>query len=159
MGAVESTDATVESYLSTLGETYSSFAVNQTTLAVCSARYEREVEHAGAGCITVYTKVHNDSSEVLHVDEDESLELPSTTIQGLHRLEPAAREAVEETAGIECSLARLEQATIFGIRDADDPSRGTVYSLAVVFEATYESGPVEDEAVWQPTTDLQAMYA
>ena len=119
MGAVENTGETVESHLSVLGETYSSFPVNQTTLAVRSSRYEREVEHAESGCITVYTKVHNDSSEVLHVDEEDSLELPSTTTT-VDELEPAAREAVKETVGIECTLTGLEQATIFGIRDADD---------------------------------------
>ena len=159
MGAVENTCATVESYLSTLGETYSTFPVNQMTLAVRPSRYEREVEHAGAGCITVYTKVHNDSKEVLHVDDAESVELPSTTTTAVEALEPAAREAVEETVGIECRLSGIEQATIVGVRDAEDPERTTVYSLAVVFEATHESGTVNGEAVWQSTTDLQAMYA
>ena len=155
MGAVEQSYATVESYLSALDESYDSFSVNQTTLAVSSGRYEREREKAGAGRVDLYAKVTNDNSEVLHVEQEDSLGLPATTTTE-ETFEHAACTAVSELTGVDCRIVDVEQATILGIRDADDRARETVYRLAVVFEATHRSGTVNGNAVWESTVEKEA---
>lgn len=143
--------ASVESYLSSLDETYGSFSTNQTTLGVSSDRYERERERAGH--LEIYTKVRNERSEVLHVRNEGSLELPSTTTT-TEQFEQVASSIVENLAGIECRIEDVERATILGVRDAGNTARETVYSLSVVFEATHRSGSANENAVWKEATEL-----
>jgi len=150
MGVVERSYAAVESYLSVLDQSYGSFSVNQTTVAVSQSRYEREREKAGAGSVDVYTKVRNDESELLHVQNAETLELPSTTVTD-EEFERAAATAVENETGIDCRIVDVEQATILGVRNIDDDSHKTVYRLAVVFEASHSSGSISSDAEWQET--------
>lgn len=158
MGVVKRSSAAVESYLSALDETYGSFSVNQTTLAVETSRYEHEREKAGAGRVDIYTKVHNDQSEVLHLQQEETLELPSATVSD-KEFESAATSAVEDRTGIECEVTGIDQATILGVRDINDDSRETVYRLAIVFEATHNSGSVDNTAVWEKQpTEFEPVY-
>jgi hypothetical protein len=151
MGVVEQSCAAVESYLSMLDQSYGSFSVNQTTVAVSQSRYEREREKAGDGSVDVYTKVRNDESEVLHVQNEETRELPSATVTDAE-FERAAATAVETEAGVDCRITGVEQATILGVRNIDDDTHKTVYRLAVVFEASYTSGSVTGDAEWHDTT-------
>jgi hypothetical protein len=159
MGAVEQTYARVESHLATIEEHYGSISVNQTTISVSPERFERERELVDDGCIDVYTRVEDDG-EILHVESDEEPpELPSATADSVGAIEAKACSAVKAAAGIECTLTALTEATIVGIRDAEDQSRGTIYSLAVVFEATYEAGTPADDATWQAEGEKVPGYA
>lgn len=149
MGAVEQSYEAVESYLSTLDESYDSFTVNQRTLAVPTAQYEREREHAIAGTVDLYTKVRNDDSEILHVREEDELVLPSAKTATM-MFERVATNAVEERTGVTCRVDGVAETTILGIHDATD-AHETVYRLAVVFEATRQAGTPGKEAVWHAT--------
>lgn len=159
MGAVEESYARVESHLDTLGDVYSSYSTNQTTIAVDPGRYEREASRAENGSIDVYTKVTNDAGEILHVGECDGQELPSATAGSVSSLESTARAAVDEAVGLECTLDGLETATILGIHDADDDSREPIYHLAVVFEASVASDPVETDGSWQEGLQPDGLFA
>lgn len=159
MGAVERSYAIVESHIETLGEAYGSFSINQTTIAVDEQRYEQELAQADATEIAVYAKVHNESSEVLYLPEGDSLQLPSTTASSVENVEPAARETIRESVKAECDFGGLDAATILGVRDADNESRDTIYSLAVFFEASVADDAVNVEAQWQKGLEADRLFA
>lgn len=152
MGVVEQSRAAVEEQLSALEERYSQFSVNQTTFSVSTARYERERNTLDAGQIDVYTKVRNETGNVLH--RNETPELPATQVTDIDTIETAAQQSVEETVGVECTVTGLEEATILGIHDAGNADRETIYSLAVVFTATHETGTPDETALWQSEVSL-----
>lgn len=157
MGVVEQSQETVETYLSTLEESYDSFPVNQTTLTVPTAEYERELERANEGCVDLYTKIENGNSDVLHVRNDGDLVLPWTRTcrDAIWR---AAVSSVEESTGISCRLDGVEQATILGIHDADSEHEA-VYRLAVVFQGVTETGSTNSNAVWHSTAEVPEIVA
>lgn len=159
MGAVERSYAIVESHIETLDEAYSSFSINQTTIAVDQERYEQELAAADATEIAVYAKVHNESSEVLYLPEGDSLQLPSTTVSSVENVGPAAREAIRESVQVECEFGGLDAATILGVRDADDESRDTIYSLAVFFDAFVADEAVNVDAQWQERIEADRLFA
>lgn len=159
MGAVERSYAVVESQIETLGEAYSSFSINQTTVAVDQERYEQELAQSDATEIAVYAKVHNESSEVLYLPEGDSLRLPSTTASSVENVESAARDAIQETVEVECDFGGLDAATILGVRDAGDDSRDTIYSLAVFFEAFVADEAVTVDARWQKGLETDRLFA
>ena len=151
MGAVEQSYESVEAYLSTLDESYDSFTINQTTLAVSSARYERERERAIAGAVDLYTKVRNDDCEVLHLRKQDELVLPSTRT-ATTPLEHVATEMVEGRTGVTCQIDGVEHATILGIHDGG-ADHATIYRLLVVFEAQHTDGSPAENAVWQSKSE------
>lgn len=151
MGVVEQSQETVEEYLSALEESYQSFPVNQTTVAVSVDEYQRERERADAGSVDSYAKVENEGGEVLHLDEGD-LALPSArTSEG--NIERVTVDAVEESTGITPRIEDIEQATILGIHDTESDHE-TVFRLAVVFEASHRSGSPTADAVWHPSAEL-----
>jgi len=149
MGVVEQSSGAVESYLTTLEETYGSFAINQRTVAVPAEQYEREREKSGAGQIDVHAKVENDQSEVLYVEDNGTTALPSTTTTAHDSLKPAIQAEIFKIAGIECLLSDISAVTILGVRDADNEGRKTVYRLAVLFDGNHKSGSINDHAEWK----------
>jgi hypothetical protein len=157
MGAVEHSSDTVEEQLSVLKEVYDSFSVNQTTVSVAPSQYERVAAVAERGDIEVYAAVRNDDGDVLHAGDGDESELPSGTASAVDELERAARAAVREAADIEWTLAGVDRAHIRGVRDADDESRDTVYSLAVVVEGRAES--TDDQLVWESSAEPQLVGA
>jgi ADP-ribose pyrophosphatase YjhB (NUDIX family) len=153
MGVVEQSSATVESCLSMLEESYGSFSINQTTLSVPEAEYEQAITEARKDRIDVYAKVQNDDAEVLHVRDQNTPTLPSTTTSSDGSLEREAKTAVQQRTGIECSITAVEQATILGITNDDDADSDTIYRLAVLFEARYDAGAVNENGVWQQSAN------
>ncbi|WP_436900921.1 hypothetical protein [Halovenus halobia] len=149
MGVVEQTSGAVESQLSALEESYGSFSVSQRTVTVPTAQYENRRGEDGCQQIDLYAKVHNEQSEVLHVEREGPTVLPSaeTTIDA--ELERVARQTVETEAGVTCQIDGVDAVTILGLQDATDTDRETVYTLAVVFEAQYTDGAPDDPAVWK----------
>lgn len=148
MGAVERSSSVVESQLSVLEESYGSFPVNQRTVSVPTAQYERKRRRADEE-IELYAKVTNDESEVLHVRVDGDRVLPSTTAPVDGRPERAIRSTVAERTGIECRVEGVHGATILGLQDADDPERESVYRLGVIYEADRTGGSLAPDADWQ----------
>lgn len=155
MGAVEQSYEAVESYLSTLERSYDSFGVNQTTLAVEPRRYERERERALAGSVDVYTRVVNDSGEVLRVHRESDLVLPATRT-ATEPFERVARAAVEEQTGVDCRIDGLDEVTILGIRNRAN-GHDSVYRLAIVFEASPRTGSTNGDAVWHSGSQEAAL--
>lgn len=151
MGVVERSSANVEAYISMLEEVYNTFSVNQTTISASESQYEQAREAAREDQVDVYAKVQNESDEVLHVERGDTLALPSTTIAVEGSLEFGVCSAVEDWAGIECSITGVEQATILGITNAEDDDCGTIYRLAVLFEGIHDAGSIDENAVWQQT--------
>lgn len=149
MGVVEQTSGAVESQLSALEESYGSFSVNQRSVTVPTEQYERKRGRDGCEQVDLYIKVENDDSEALHVDEDGAAVLPSTETTIDTMLERAARTTVEETTGVDCRIEGIEAVTILGLRDGNDTDRETVYTLAVLFEASHASGETGPDADWQ----------
>ncbi|MXR52519.1 hypothetical protein GRX03_12990 [Halovenus sp. WSH3] len=149
MGVVEQTSGAVESQLSALEESYGSFSVNQRTVTVPTAEYERKRNESGCKELDVHAKVLNDKTEVLYVDEDGREVLPSTTTTFDVELHRVARQTVDEMAGITCQIDGLEAVTILGLHDGNDESRETVYTLAVLFEGEHTSGTAGAGAVWK----------
>jgi hypothetical protein len=153
MGVVEQSSATVESCLSMLEEHYGSFSINQTTLSVPEDEYEQARAEARDEQIDIYAKVRNDDAEVLHVQDQNAVTLPSTTTSGTSSLEQDAKTTVQQRTGIECSISAIEQATILGIANDDDADSDTIYRLAVLFEACHDDGAVNENGVWQQTVN------
>jgi len=151
MGVVERSSANVKSCIAALEESYSSFSINQTSIAVSPAQYEQACEEAREDRIDLYAKVRNDDAEVLHVQKQDAVALPSTSTAVDRSLELAVCDAVAEVTGVECSITAVDRATIIGISNAEDDDCGTIYRLAIVFEATRESGTANADAVWQRT--------
>ncbi|SDJ74771.1 hypothetical protein SAMN05216226_108145 [Halovenus aranensis] len=152
MGVVEQSQETVEEYLSALEESYRSFPVNQTTVAVAVEKYQRERERAVAGSVDSYAKVTNEADDVLHLEEDGDLRLPSArTSDG--EIGRATVDAVEHSTGVTPRIDGIEQATILGIHDTGS-AHETVFRLAVIFEATRQAGSPNADAVWHSTAEI-----
>jgi ADP-ribose pyrophosphatase YjhB (NUDIX family) len=86
---------------------------------------------------------------VLHVEENGTSTLPSTTVQMDESLEPTIRSTVAEKAGIECRIQDLAAVTILGLHNEDDGECETLYRLGVIFEATKEGGTAGERAIWK----------
>lgn len=152
MGVVEQSSANVERCLSMLEESYGSFSINQTSLAVPQAEYEQAKKEARDDRIDIYAKVKNDDSEVLHVRQQDTVTLPSTTSSPDGPIEREAKRAVQQRTGVECSISGVEQATILGITN-DDGGSETIYRLAVLFGASHDDGALKENAIWQQTVE------
>jgi len=133
-----------------LEESYSTFSVNQRTLSVSPSQYEQARAAARDDRVDVYVKVENENAEVLHMVDGEALTLPSTTAAADGSIELSVRSAVENATGVACSITAVERATILGISNAEDDC-GTIYRLAILFEAIQEGGAANEDAVWQRT--------
>ncbi|PSP36914.1 hypothetical protein BRD08_05250 [Halobacteriales archaeon SW_10_66_29] len=151
MGVVERSSANVESCLAALEESYSTFSVNQTSIEVSPSQYAQARAEAREDRVDLYAKVRNDDGEVLHVRKQDAVALPSTTTPVDRSLELAVCEAVADRTGVECSVTAVDRATIVGISNAEDVASGTIYRLAVLFEAAHDAGRGNDDVVWQQT--------
>ncbi|MFB6183276.1 MAG: NUDIX hydrolase [Haloarculaceae archaeon] len=137
----------VASRIERLEETYESFPVNQTTLAVPARGYERALERSKKGLADVYIEVYNDDGEVLLVHSEGSREIPRGQTKSNESLEAGARREVRESAGVECTIEDIHQATIFGVVDEDDADRDPVYRLVVVFVGRFEGAVTKGASV------------
>lgn len=153
MGAVDDSHAGVEGYLSELEQAYREFAVHQTTVTVPPARYE-SIRDGSGGNVDLYAKVYNADAEILHVEVDNSLDLPGTTAEWHSSLEQPLVAAVHEQTGVRCSVRTLEQATILGIRDETRKTQETLYRLAVLFDCEWEADTPDEGTVWQESVTL-----
>ncbi|MEF8937977.1 MAG: hypothetical protein V5A32_08495, partial [Halovenus sp.] len=116
MGAVEQSSGVVESYLSTLEESYGSFSINQRTVALSAEQYTEEDDREAT--VELQIQVENEDAEVLYVEECGTLRLRSTTVSMTESLEPTVKSTVAEKAGIECRIQELDTVTILGLHNA-----------------------------------------
>jgi len=151
MGVVEQSSSNVEESIAMLEESYSSFSINQKTLSVAPSQYEEVRAAAREDRLDAYAKVRNGDDEVLHITREDSLVLPSTTTPAGSSLEADICAAVTDGTGVDCSITDVEQATILGISNAEDDDCGTIYRLAILFEATLDGGTAHDDVVWERT--------
>ena len=146
MGVAARSHEAIEDRIAGLQETYGSMTVNQTTVSLPGERFESVADRYAGGLVDAYVAVENGHDGVLHVADDDGLELPGTAPGANEPLERGARRAVEDATGVRCRIDGLREVTITGIRNAD--SGKTVYRLVVVFSAEYLDGPVGDQAEW-----------
>jgi len=148
MRAVELSGERVADRLGALEEAYAPFPVNQTTLSVSEAAYERARERCAAGFADVYVQVYNGADEVLLVEHDGEWVVPHAEPARSERLEGGTRRALAEQTGVECRLTALERVTILGVRHEDDPQREPVYRLVAVFAAERTGGAPQEGVAW-----------
>jgi hypothetical protein len=149
----------IEAHIDHLEALFGSFPVNQTTVSLSEERYERARTDRDRR-LDAYVEVRNDDADVLHVDADESVELPSASVTVDGDIERQLRRHVRERTGVEPTLDGIEQATIAGIRNDDSEDSETVYRLVVVFSAHRERGQAGHDAVWQSAHDaVRPRYA
>jgi len=148
MGIAERSRARVEDLLSDLERSYDSFPVNQTTLTLPAERYERARREYGDGAVDTYVRIANDDGEVLQVTEDGQTALPGVVGYPDDAFERDLERRVERQTGVECSIDGLDEVTIAGLGNADDPDEATFYRLLVVYQASYRGGEPAEGAEW-----------
>jgi len=160
MGVPERSRERVEAKLDEFEDLYGSFVVNQTTITLPDDQYTKLRERGNPNPVAAYVAVYNDDDEILHVDVDGDHELPGIAAQLGGSLEPALKTEVADTAAVDCVVDSLDQVTIAGLRNADDPNAETLYNLVVVFHATHEAGVPAEGAEWFETTAaVEPIYA
>lgn len=159
MGIPERSRERVEEYIAGLEEAYGSVPVNQTTVSLPAERYDavRECEREMGGFVDVYAQVHNAEWGVLHVGRD--ADLPGVRVAIDESPEARVRQAVREQAGVECTIERVERATIAGTRNGDDPDCGTLYHVVLVFSGRHTAGRPDANAVWQSSPSTVQVLA
>lgn len=143
----------VGQYIDLLESRYGRFAVNQTTVTVPAAGYERARERVDRGFIDAYVRVWNDDGEALHFRCEDAFALSD----GDATLEASVRAAVRSETGVDATIAGVDSVTIAGIRNEDDADAAAVYRLLVLFDADHRDGDLEStasngECDGQPTT-------
>ena len=161
MSVAEVTRERVEERLGALEEDYSGFPVNQTTIAVSRAAYERASERCEDGIVDAYVQLYNERDDVLLVEDDDEWVVPHGEPRTDERIVAGTERAVREQTGVECTLDDLSRVTILGVRDEDDPDRPPMYRMITVFsaetdcEAVASADPSEvattDGSRWHPT--------
>lgn len=148
MSVAEVSRERVEERLAALEESYSSFPVNQTTLTVTGAVYERARERCRGRLVDVYVQVFDDDENVLLVEGDGSWVVPHCEPESDERLEAGARRALGEETEVDCRITGLRRATILGVLDEEAPERAPVYRLVAVFVGEHVDGLPGEGAAW-----------
>lgn len=148
MPAAELSRNRVEERLGALEEAYASFTVDQTTLSVSPAAYERARERCDRELEEVYVRVYNEDDDVLLVQGNGEWVVPRATPDADVPLERGACDALAEQTGVECRITGLERVTILGLRHEEDPDRAAVYRLVPVFVAERTAGSPDANASW-----------
>lgn len=158
MGAVEQSSDQIESYLSSLEESYGSVSIDQRTMTVSPEQYAHE--HETDDVVEVHVKVTNEADEVLHIEADGTPTLPSTTVALDESLEPSVKETVAEEAGVDCRIEDLKRVTILGLHNEESGEAETLYRLAMLFEATDGASDGNEQVVWkEPDPDSHPLLS
>ena len=161
MSAAEVTRDRVEERLGSLEDAYSGFPVNQTTVAVSRAAYERASQRSERGIVDAYVQLYNERDDVLLVEDDDEWVVPHAEPRTDERIVADTERAVREQTGVDCTLVDLTRVTILGVRDEGDPDHPPVYRMIAVFTAEADceataSADLSDVAAadgvrWHPT--------
>lgn len=134
--------------LETLNSTYDSFPIHQMSVSVDQDAYERAIKRCERGVVDTSVRVRHDGS-VLVLENDDVEQTPRGTIDTSDEpIETGARRLVEDLTGVSCHVVDLASATIIGIRDTSVPDKEPIYTLSVLFDAVYETGPLNECAAW-----------
>lgn len=141
MVSVGGTHEEIEERLDRLEARYGTVTVNQSTFEVEGDRYHRVADGTRADEVDVHVVVHNDTDDVLVRERDSGWTIPQGTVHPDESPEMAAERIVRENAGVDCAVQDVENATIVGICNSEDPSAETLYQLQIVFSADVEEPP------------------
>jgi hypothetical protein len=152
MSVGERTREHVEQCLSGLQESFGSFSVNQTTVSVSGATYDRVRDRAGDDRIEALAAVRDGDGRRLYVSESDEAHLPGT-VAPERDVVPRLRQVVAEATGVEVTVEGVSRARIAGICDEDDRDRETLYWLVVVFDCRPTAGAPAEGAEWRARSE------
>lgn len=169
MTVAERSRRAVEDHLERLREEYDDFRETETEFVVPEAEFERTVERVEAGTVGGAGAWVTDAEDRVLLVQDDGPDgpwsEPSGKVEPGESLEAAAcREVIEET-GVVTAIAGLHLASRWLVHHEDDPARGPVHRLVVVFDAVYVEGtvnPPDDEiadARWWRVQPDDLLYA
>jgi len=137
----------VEAALRSLRETYRSFDVHQTSVALDPPSYDAALSD---GLVDAAVRVENATGEVLGVEEDGWRE-PRVRVD--HRegtdLVEAARSALSDLTGVVCRVTGLRDVSMVAIHDESDADRSPKFALDVRLSGRYEAGEPGEGAAWR----------
>ena len=137
----------VERALRSLRETYRSFDVHQTSVALAPTSYETALSD---GLVDAAIRVENGAGEVLAVEEGRWRE-PHVRLDhadGADLVE-AARSALAEATGVVCRVTGLRDASMVTIHDEADGDRPPKFVREVRLAGRYEGGEPRGGAAWR----------
>lgn len=141
--------ARVSALLAHLRAEFGGFHVQQTTLGVSTAAYERA--RAAAEAAEVRVRVRDDRGQELKVEEDLEWVFPGgwVPVTECSDLAGAAVRLVEEATGVRPVVEELERAAIVCVHDQGIPDREPLYRLTALFEASPAAGEPNEDARWE----------
>lgn len=148
MSVAEVSRERVEQRLARLDDAFDSFTVNQTTLSVSEAAYERARNRCQTSLIDAYVQVYDDDGDVLLVADDDGAVVPHAQLRRETELRDGAREVVRDLTGVDCEVTGLRRVTILGVCDEDAPECSPVYRLVTVLTAERTGGSPDPDAGW-----------
>ena len=145
----------VERALRSLGETYRSFDVHQTSVALAPTSYETALSD---GLVDAAIRVENGAGEVLAVEEGRWRE-PHVRLdhdEGTDLVE-SARSSLAETTGVDCRVTGLRDVSMVTIHDEADRDRPPKFALEVRLSGRYEGGEPRSGAAWRDGVEEGAL--
>lgn len=136
----------VEAAIRSLRETYRSFDVHQTSIALAPSSYDTAL---GDGLVDAAVRVENAAGEVLAVRDGDWRE-PRVRIdyrEGTD-LVGAVRAGLADATGVVPRVTGLRDVSMVAIHDRADASRPPKFALHVRFSARYEEGQPRDGIAW-----------
>lgn len=143
MGAAVSGNEVGE-HLERLEDRFGPFPVDQTTISVGSAVYDRACERVNEGVVDAIVRVWNEAGDVLHVEREDDWRLPRRRGTTVASLTETVERGVWADLAVECQVDGLGRVTIVGVRNRDDPEAETVYRLLAVVDASHATGDPRD---------------
>jgi hypothetical protein len=145
----------VEATLRSLRETYRSFDVHQTSVALEPTSYDTVLDD---GLVDVEVRIENAAGEVLAVEEGGWRE-PHVRVD--HREETdlveATRAALADLTGVVCRVTDLREVSMVTIHDEADADRPPKFALDVRFSGRYARGNPGDGVAWCDGLETRAV--
>ncbi|WP_254537414.1 NUDIX hydrolase [Halomarina litorea] len=139
----------VTAHLASLRGAYSEFAVQQTSVSVSSADYDRLRRETECGVVEAGARVRDDSGRALAVRQDGLWCDPLGCVGPEETVEEAAHRVLREATGVECRIVDLLGVRIVAATDRADPDREALYRLSALFTAEYRTGDPREGCAWR----------
>ena len=148
MGVADRSRDHVEAVLSALESTYDGFPVNQTSVTVPPAQFERVDRRCREGTARIDVHVRNERGEVVVVDADRRPMVPSVAVDPQESVADRARDGVRTQTGVEFAVDGLLEVTIAGVRDERAPDESQIYRLIALLGGQHVSGDPAPRGRW-----------
>ena len=150
---VRSSRDRVERVFRSLRETYRSFDVHQTSVALTPTAYETVLRD---GLVDAAVRVENADGAVLAVEDDGWRE-PRVRFDHEEGVGPAecAQSAIADLTGVACRITGPSEVSMVTIHDQTDADRPPKFVLDVRFLARYEGGTPRDGAAWRDEVERE----